>query len=83
MKPSHLSSAAALLLALTTSLSGFAQTTPANGTVTGVNTGTVAAGTGNAGDKTQQPGAATAARKTHMKHRHHRAHRADPAASGN
>ncbi len=81
MKLSHFSAAAALLLGLTTSLSGFAQTAPANGTVTGVNTGTVAAGTGNAGDKTQQPGSATAAHK--VKHRHHRAHRVAPAASGN
>ena len=81
MKMSHFSSAAALLLGLTTSLSSFAQAAPANGTVTGTNTGTVAAGTGNAGDKTQQVGT-SAAGKSHARHKHHRAHHAASAASG-
>jgi hypothetical protein len=82
MKLSLLPSTAALLLGLTTSLSGFAQVTPANGTVTGTNMGSVSAGTGNAGDKTQQVGSSTKAAKPHAKHRHHRAHHAASAASG-
>jgi hypothetical protein len=81
MKLSLLPSTAVLLLGLTTGLSGFAQAAPANGTVTGTNTGTVAAGTGNAGDKTQQVGTSTAG-KSHARHRHHRAHHAASAASG-
>jgi hypothetical protein len=81
MKLSLLPSTAALLLGLTTSLSGFAQVAPANGTVTGTNMGSVSAGTGNAGDKTQQPGA-SATTKSHAKHKHHRAHHAASAASG-
>ena len=81
MKLSLLPSTAVLLLGLTTSLSGFAQAASAPGTVTGTNTGTVSAGTGNAGDKTQQVGTSSAG-KTHAKHRHHRAHHAASAASG-
>jgi hypothetical protein len=82
MKLFPLSSAAILLLGLATSLPGFAQA-PAAGTAVGTNTDSVSAGTGNAGDKTQQPDAAAAAGKSHPKHRHHhhRAHHAASAAS--
>ena len=81
MKLSLLPSTAALLLGLTTSLSGFAQAASAAGTVTGTNMDSVSAGTGNAGDKTQQVGTSTAG-KSHAKRRHHRAHHAASAASG-
>lgn len=81
MKLSLLSSTAALLIGLTTSLSGFAQAASSAGTATGTNTDSVSAGTGNAGDKTQQPGASSAT-KSHTKRKHHRAHHAASPASG-
>ncbi len=76
MKSSHLV-AAVLALGLVTSLSTLAQ-----GTATGTNTNSVSAGTGNAGDKTSQPGASAAAGKTPMAHKSRRARRAASAASG-
>ncbi|MFL6698206.1 MAG: hypothetical protein ACJ8GJ_13650, partial [Vitreoscilla sp.] len=62
MKLSHLTSTAAVFTALAFNASCFAQASAAGaGTATGTNTDSVSAGTGNAGDKTQQPGTSTSA----------------------
>jgi hypothetical protein len=59
MKRQITATAAALVLALAGTGGAFAQAKKTTGTETGTDTSTTAAGTGNAGDKTIQPGSKT------------------------
>lgn len=51
-----------------------------NGTLSGANTNDPAAGTGNAGDRTAQPGTTPPAPK-HVRHHHRRHHHAKAASA--